>query len=341
MVKRATIADLARAAGVSVATVDRVLNRRLPVRDDTAARVMEAAEAIGFHAAGLLKQRLEEVPRRTFGFLLQKRQNPFYQALGAALIEETQRAYSMQGRALVEFIDEINPALIAARLRDMAPRADAVAIVAVDHPAVNEAVEWADGQGCPVFALLSDISAPQRGGSISVDRRRSGRTAAWAISRLAARPGPVGILIGSHRYLSQEISEISFRSYFREHAPEFRMLEPIVVLDEHRIAYEAVIELLSSHPHLVGIYAAGGGGEGLSAALKEENAGGRVIAVCNELTTATRIGLTEGTLDLVLGTPVASIAREAVAAMGRRVANPAAGRTEVLLAADLHISETV
>lgn len=341
MVKRATIADLARAAGVSVATVDRVLNRRLPVRDDTAARVMEAAEAIGFHAAGLLKRRLAEAPRRTFGFLLQKRQNPFYQALGAALTEETQRSAAIEGRALVEFIDEINPTLIAARLRDMVPRADAVAIVAVDHPAVNEAVEWAAGRGCPVFTLLTDISAPARAGSISVDRRRSGRTAAWAISRLAKRPGPVGILIGSHRYLSQEISEISFRSYIREHAPAFQVLEPIVVLDEQRIAHEAVIELLSSHPDLVGIYAAGGGGEGLAAALKEEGAGERVIAVCNELTTATRAGLVEGTLDLVLGTPVSAIAREAVAAMERRVGSPATGRTEVLLPAELHISETV
>ncbi|TIT47241.1 MAG: LacI family transcriptional regulator, partial [Mesorhizobium sp.] len=34
--KRVTIADLAREAGVSVATVDRVLNVRLPVREETA-----------------------------------------------------------------------------------------------------------------------------------------------------------------------------------------------------------------------------------------------------------------------------------------------------------------
>ena len=86
MVKRPTITDLARHAGVSVATVDRVLNRRLPVREDTARRVATAAEAIGYHAAGLLKRRLSEVPRRTLGFLLQKRQDSFYQAFGAELV---------------------------------------------------------------------------------------------------------------------------------------------------------------------------------------------------------------------------------------------------------------
>ena len=43
MAKRPTIADLADAAGVSIATVDRVLNRRHPVKETTALRVFEAA----------------------------------------------------------------------------------------------------------------------------------------------------------------------------------------------------------------------------------------------------------------------------------------------------------
>jgi len=40
MGRRPTIADLAEAAGVSVATVDRVLNARHPVREATAERVL-------------------------------------------------------------------------------------------------------------------------------------------------------------------------------------------------------------------------------------------------------------------------------------------------------------
>ncbi|MFZ0206355.1 MAG: helix-turn-helix domain-containing protein, partial [Roseiarcus sp.] len=55
MSKRPTVADLAEAAGVSIATVDRVLNARHRVREPTAERVLGAAEAIGFHAAPLLK----------------------------------------------------------------------------------------------------------------------------------------------------------------------------------------------------------------------------------------------------------------------------------------------
>lgn len=50
----------------------RVLDRRLPVREDTALRVVAAAEQIGHHAAARLRQRVEETPKRTFGLLLQE-----------------------------------------------------------------------------------------------------------------------------------------------------------------------------------------------------------------------------------------------------------------------------
>ena len=73
MAKRPRISDLAQASGVSVATVDRVLNSRLPVREETARRVYEAASAIGYHAASLIKQRMrQDLPEYRLGFLLQK-----------------------------------------------------------------------------------------------------------------------------------------------------------------------------------------------------------------------------------------------------------------------------
>ena len=341
MVRRPTIADLAKAAGVSVATVDRVLNHRLPVSEDTAGRVTQAAEAIGFHAVGLLRQRLVSVPRRTFGFLLQKRSEPFYQALAAGLTEAVHLADFMRGRAVIEFVDELNPAAIADRLRELAPSVDGIGLVAMDHPAVNEAIEWAAAAGKPCLPLLTDVTAPSRAGVVSVDRRRSGRTAAWAITRLARQPGRIGILIGSHRYLSQEVSEISFRSYVREYAPDFQVLEPVVVLDDPRIAYEAVVDMLASNPDLVGIYSAGGGGNGVTEAVRDERAGDRLVVVCNELTPTTRAGLIAGDIDLVLGTPIAALARSAVEALERAVAGTAEGRVEILLPADLHISESV
>jgi LacI family transcriptional regulator len=341
MVSRPTIQDLAKKAGVSVATVDRVLNRRLPVREDTAIRVVEAAEAIGYHATGLLKRRLTETPQRRLGFLLQKR-DAFYQTLGKELIDATKSAPAIDGKPFVEFIDELVPSIIAKRILEVAPRVDALAIVAVDHPLVNEAVEAVNAMGKPVFTLLSDISTPLKSGHIGLDGRKVGRIAAWTISRTASGPGKIGILVGSHRYLNQELAEISFRSYMREHAPEFTLLEPIINLDDERIAYEAVTDLVESNPDLVGIYVCGGGQDGLIRALRDERAGRRIVAVCNELTPMTRAALIDGTVDLVLAHPVLQMASRIVELMAK-----ACGAAElqqlppVLFSADIFMSENI
>lgn len=342
MVKRPTIADLAHHAGVSVATVDRVLNRRLPVRDDTVQRVVAAAEAIGYHATGLLKRRISELPRRNFGFLLQKRADAFYQAFGAELAQAVKMTAQVQGKAVVEYVDELVPSLIASRIRDLGQRADALALVTVDHPLVNDAVDDLVAAGKVVVTLLSDIASAARTAYLAVDSRKAGRTAAWTISRLAKRPGKIGILVGSHRYLSQETAEMSFRSYIRENAPDFQLLEPVINLDDERIAYEAVSDMVARNPDLAGIYVSGGGQHGMIEALRDEKAGDRVIGVCNELTAKTKSALIDGTIDLVLGTPVRAMAARATDIMSLALASPShESFGPVLFPADIFISENI
>ena len=314
MVDRPTIHDLAKAAGVSVATVDRVLNQRLPVRSDTTQRVVAAAEAIGYHATGLLKRRMVEVPKRRLGFLLQKRDN-FYQEFGHHLVAATKLNKDIEGKPVLEFMEELVPSTIASRLNEMVPRVDAIAIVAMDHPQVNEAVEAAKARGKPVFTLVSQITTSACAGHFGLDSRKAGRIAGWTISRTAHKAGKIGILVGSHGYLNQELSEISFRSFMREHAAEFQLLEPIINLDDEHIAYEAVSEMVSRYPDLVGIYVSGGGQDGLIRALRELGSGPRPIAVCNELSATTRAALIDGVIDLALATPIAALATRAVEAM--------------------------
>jgi LacI family transcriptional regulator len=264
MGRRPTISDLATAAGVIVATVDRVLNQRHRVRIETAERVLGAAQSIGFHAAALLKQRISpDVSERTFGFLLQKRADYFYQQLASDLKAATHGAPDIRGRAIVEFIDELSPTLIAERMRVVGSRVDALAIVSVDHPHVSAAIAGLRETGVPTFAILTDLTADSRAGYVGRDNHKEGRTAAWMISKAARRPGRIGIIVGSHRYLCQETAEISFRSWFREHAPAFQLLEPLVNLEEARIAHEATLELMARNPDLVGLYIAGGGMEAI------------------------------------------------------------------------------
>src|SRR5918995_3194359 len=216
---RPTIADLARAANVSISTVDRVLNGRDPVRRARAERVLKAAEEIGFYATGAIRQRLlTEQPQRTLGFILQKRSTPFYRLLGDALAEATSTSTAIRGHPVIDDLEEITPTAVSDRLLKLGKRTDAVALVAADHPHATKAIDQLKTSQVLVFALIPDLSASGRTGFIGLDNRKVGRTAAWTMANSCKRPGDIGIFVGSHRFLCQELCEMSFRSYFRENA---------------------------------------------------------------------------------------------------------------------------
>jgi len=214
---------------------------------------------------------------------------------------------------------------------------DAVALVAADHALIGSEIERLKERGVPVFALISDLSTPSRAGYAGLDNRRVGRTAAWFITGLANEPGKLAIFVGSHRFQCQELAEMSFRSYVREHAPMFELLEPLVTLESNLLAEEGTRDLFQRHPEIVGVFVAGGGIDGVLRALRDQRdsrADARVIGVARELTQSTRIGLLNGHLDAVLSHPLPQLARDLVAAMVAALANPATGHQQVVVPLD-------
>jgi len=306
---RPRIADVAERAGVGIATVDRVLNQRAPVRDETMQKVLAAAEALGYHNSGLLRRRMEESqPLKRLGVLLQRRSEPFYQGFAGLL---TQAARNRQARMRIEFCPDLAPATVTDRITDLAKDCDAIGVVATNHPRIGAAVEELAAR-MPVFTLLSDLTTPSRTAFFGVDHRKAGRLAAWSIARLARRPGPVVIMVGSHRYLGHEETEVAFAEFFQQSAPEFEVLPPLISLEDAHMARECVLDLLGRWPDLAGIYIACSGFSGAIAALREQAESGRAVTISNELTIETRAALESGILDVVLGTPIDQIARDLV-----------------------------
>jgi LacI family transcriptional regulator len=342
LARRPTILDLAQAAGVSVATVDRVLNGRLPVREETARRVSDAATAIGYHASSLITRRLEQsLPHNRLGFVLQRHNQAFYQGFAREIGMAAAAAQGFRANVVVEFVDNQTPGEVVAKLKAVAAQTQAVAMVSVDHPTITSAVMMLQEQGTPVFSLLSDFAAGVRQGYLGLDNRKAGRTAAWFIARAAQRTGKIGVFVGSHRFLGHEIREIGFRSYFRENAPHFEVLDALVNLEDRHLAHEATLELLQRHPDLAGLYVAGGGMEGVIAALREEGMAGKLAVVCNEIIPETRAGLAENLLTVAIATPIERLCAELVRMMAEAIAGNAPAPAQSFLPFDIYTSENL
>jgi LacI family transcriptional regulator len=337
------MAALAAAAGVSVATVDRLLNGREAVASSTRAQVLEAALRIGHPAAARL---MGDGPGPgtaiRFGVLLHKQGQEFYQNAAQEFRAAVAQLPGLKAQLVLEFSASQAPSEVAGLMRAMAGRCDVLAATAVNHPEITAAVEELKGQGIPVFSLLSDFAQGVRAGYVGLNNLKVGRTAAWMISLSAKGAGKVALFVGGARWHGHDLRETGFRAHLREERPDLEVLETIMNLETRQLTYETTLGLLNRHRDLRGIYVAGGGMEGAIAALKQARKPGEVALVVNELTSESRAGLAQGWVTLVDATPLPDLCREVLGLMVRAVRDGAVGGAgQMFLPIQLHVAESI
>lgn len=317
MARRTTIQDLAKQAGVSVSTIDRILNGRDNVRGGTAERVLKAAEELEFYALPALRQRLRvEKDKVRLGFLLQQSHRTFYRSIAAALKEASEN-FPEPVEAVIEHLDDLSPEAVADRMLKLGGSVQAMAVVTAEHARISSAIESLASAGVPTYGLISELTASCGTGYIGLDNWRVGRTAGWAVTGMCRRPGKVGIVVGNHRYRCQELNESGFRSYCREHAPDFTLLEPVQTFEDNAIARDVTEQLLRRETDLVALYVAGGGMPGALQALRGSGRAGSIVTVGNDMTEHTRMGLIDNVLTMIFAHPVQRLAQEAIGQMHR------------------------
>ncbi|GAA4205979.1 LacI family DNA-binding transcriptional regulator [Actinocatenispora rupis] len=85
--RRPTMADVARAAGVSLKTVSRVVNNVPTVDAALAERVLAAVTELGFRRNDMARNLRSRTTSATVGLLIEDLANPFYSAIAAAAAE--------------------------------------------------------------------------------------------------------------------------------------------------------------------------------------------------------------------------------------------------------------
>jgi len=339
---RARIADVAEAAGVSVATVDRVINGRAAVRRPTAEKVMQAAQKLGFRAGPDLARRLAPPrPAWRFGFLLLQKHRSFYKTLARHLAEAAEEYTSARITSRILHLDNLAPTAVAAQIRALGLEVDALAVVAANHPLIAEAVEHLAAKGVPVFAAISEITAKVPVGYVGLDNHAVGRTAAWFIAQMAVAPGKVAVLVGTHRFRCQDLNESGFRSYFREHAPGFEVIEPGATLEDSAVAAELTRHLLDRERDLRGLYIAGGGISGVISALREHGQTGNIVVIGNDRTSEALQGLLDGQIRLLLSHPLRLLCTTLIGQMAQSVSGHADAVTSHLLELRIDTPESV
>lgn len=306
---RTTVVDVAREAGVSVATVDRVLNQRASVSERTRALVFESAKRLGYLPASVGAAASETV---RLDFVLPAGGNPFMATLREQL--ESQARSRPHLRVRFSAIEAFNPETLAATLVDYCGRTDGVGMVALDHPAVREAIRTLSASGVQVATMVSDIHFVPRVAYVGVDNRAAGRLAGYLMRRFVGdeRAAQIALFAGSLSYRGHEEREMGFRHLIAEEAANLRIVELREMRDDSDRAYSEAASLLDAYPDLVAIYNIGAGSSGIARALKERGRERSVTFIAHEISPENRLLLLDGTLDAVIDQNPRVEAREAL-----------------------------
>jgi LacI family transcriptional regulator len=322
--KRATVHDVARTAGVSLATVDRVLNTRPGVRPETAEKVENAIKALDFRR-DLSASLLARARDLRIAFLIPDGGNAFMETLVAAIARRTRATRNERLTLNAAQYHALDPAALISRLDGLNARhTDCAVIVAPDDPAVVKAVDAATRRGVAIITLVSDLPGSARRLFIGIDNQAAGRTAASLLGRFCALPGKVGIIAGSLGLRDHRERFEGFAGVLGREFQHLSIVGPLEGYDEDASTEAAALKLLESHPDLTGIYNLGAGNAGLVAALGRTHRAGNVRVVAHELSDTTRGALRAGTLDVVLDQNPDGEIRAAIAAARQVAMSPAA-----------------
>jgi len=311
-----TLKDIAREAGVSLATVDRVLHNRPGVRPDTVRRVKEAIERNSFQphvaAAELARGRA-----RRFAFVMPSGPNPFMQQIEAYLGEMA--AWLSARRLSVEMVptDVFDPSVLAASLEALSGAYDGVAVVALDHPGVRAAINDLVDAGAKVVTLVSDVPSSRRHHYVGIDNIAAGRTAGALIGRLVGgRSGKVAIVAGSQGLRDHAERIFGFNQVMASEFPDLNVLPVLEGRDEDDRSEQLLAQLLGRHADIVGLYNVGAGTQGGAKALNDRalNEAGRdkLVFVGHDVTALTRRLLLQGVMDAAISQNPGHEARAAV-----------------------------
>jgi LacI family transcriptional regulator len=347
MPPNATIADIARHAGVGTATVDRVLNRRPGVNAETVQRVLQVVAEFG---APPQRGRPRIAENFRFAFVLPADGTPFNELVDRLIAQAAGEFRHQRITEVTHRFDSADAAAFAAELAHLG-ECDGVAVMAPDLPPVKLAINELVRTGVHVVTLFSDVAGSMRETHIGADNRAAGRTAGLLLGRMAAGSGAAGrdtlLLSSQATRLSGEIERrIGFAQVIEERFPKLKVQRTPDLPPGDAGACRALLRYLRSDSvdvaRIAGVYNVGSGSAGLARAIESLGLTGSVGVVAHDFTDEHRALLGADGLAYVLHQDIhycisaAARVLRALCENVRGALNVVQPRIEILTAENLH-----
>jgi LacI family transcriptional regulator len=329
-------------AGVSLATVDRVINSRPGVRKVTIERVNHAIEELGFvrdtAAANLARGRTYD-----FLFILPASDNEFITSLEIQINDISKSLTADRTTLKILKVEAFDPKAMARIISDVDPEiVDGIAIFGPETPSVRDAIDEIRNRGVLVVALVSDLPSSARDAFVGIDNIAAGRTAGQLMGRFVQGDrGKILVITGSMLARDHLERRLGFDQVMTHEFPGFEVLASVEGRDDSLLLEQLIPVAFESNPDISGIYSSAAGNAGLIKYLQKMDIGQNIVVVGHELTPLSREALKQGIFDAIISQDAGHLVRSTVRILRARSDNSPINIEQERIRIDVYIKENM
>lgn len=308
-----TVRDIAKAAGVSLATVDRVLNNRPGVRDVTYDKVQRAIKKIGYvrdiSAANLARRKVYR-----FVFLLPESQEPFVESIRESLVVVEAAKITDRTRIVVHAIPNNDPHATA-RIMDQftSEDIDGVAVMTQETPQVRDAMMRLRDRNIAVVAFVSGQPSVAQDHFVGIDNVAAGRTAGLLMGRFLCRENAKILTVSQSMQARDSLERrLGFDAVMRQHFPGVEVLPTLETHGDPSRIEKVIARSAQAYENVSGVYVLVSANSVLLDSLRKAGLFSSTVTITHELTLHAKESLLQGEIDAVITQNVGHLVRSAL-----------------------------
>lgn len=297
-----TIKQIAELANVSRGTVDKVLNHRPGVKEETRNKILQIAKELNYQPNYLGKALVQIKDPLKLGIILTPDYNPFIQEMlkGIELAKDEFGAFGIDIRIKMPL--SLEPAEQISILNELEhDQVAGIAVFPIDDQTVFLKINQLIDKGIAVITFNSKVNGTNDFCFVGQNHKKGGRTAAGLMSKLLPQGGQLGIIISSYHLSCHKDRLQGFQEKLKEINSPIEIIGIQENQDKKEDAFKITLEYCNQYPDLKGLYLSSGGVGGVGSALHILNKTEQIAVICHDLVPDTLALLENGTVDFALG----------------------------------------
>lgn len=313
---RITVNTIAKLAGVSRGTVDRVLHNRPSVRPEVRERILEIMKELDYKPNAAASALAFSRKTRKVGVIMPQWRGFFKEEIYRG-IEDARRELNTYGvEVLIAECSQEEPDICVKKISEFqAEGINGLCLCAQDYPLIREKISELKALKIPVITFNSDIENSERICFVGQDLIRSGRIAAEIMIKCVPMSGKILVVVGNLKFSAHRQRLEGFFERMADHNIGRGNFITGESFNEYGRTLRIVEENFRAEKEICGIYMVNESVAACAEAVKNLSLKKKPIIICHDLPRSTKALLKSGEVDFALEQDIYSQSKKSLQLM--------------------------